>query len=182
MKEVIDVSNSYQSMKAGELILKHREPAWDPNKIREVRWYHGATGTGKTRSAFEEFPDAWVSGKSLKWFEGYDAHKVVIVDDFRKDFCTFHELLRICDRYPFRVETKGGSRQFVAEVVIFTCPFTPEVLYRNSPTVKSEDLGQLTRRISEIRLFGDEPVVPEDPSDVIVDDQGARVRSFRRGQ
>jgi len=110
MRQVIEQVNSYQAMRCAELMLKYKEKKrdWKPN----VRWYSGSTGSGKTRSALEEFPDAWVSARNLKWWEGYDAHEVVVVDDFRRDFCTFHELLRILDRYEYRVETKGSSRQF----------------------------------------------------------------------
>jgi len=101
-----------------------------------------------------------VSGKSLKWFDGYDAHPDIIVDDFRRDFCTFHELLRILDRYPFRVETKGGSRQLLAKNTVITCPWKPDIIYQSR---SQEDIGQLLRRIDEVKLFGvDEVPAPVD--------------------
>jgi len=153
MRQVVKTVSSYQAIKGAEVALKYLEPGRDFKP--EVRWYHGETGSGKTRSALEEFPEAWISGKNLKWFEGYDAHEVVVVDDFRKDFCTFHELLRILDRYPYRVETKGSSRQLLAKVIIITCPWSPEVLYQGR---SAEDIGQLTRRIDVVKLFGQ--VVP----------------------
>jgi len=149
MRQVCEEVSSYQATKGAELLLKYIEKGRDFKP--EVRWYYGSTGSGKTRAAHDEFPDAWISGKSLKWFEGYDAHQVVIVDDFRKDFCTFHELLRILDRYPFRVETKGGSRQLLAKVIIITCPWEPAVLYS---TRQAEDIQQLLRRIDVVKLFG----------------------------
>lgn len=150
MRGVAREATSYQSIRVAESILKYCEKGRDFET--EVRWYSGSTGSGKTRSALEEFPDAWVSGKNLKWFEGYDAHEVVIVDDFRRDFCTFHELLRICDRYPYRVETKGGSRQLLAKVIIFTCPWTIDQLFRERSV---EDVGQLKRRVKIEKTFGD---------------------------
>ena len=155
LREVVEQVNSYQAMKCAELMLKYCEQ--ERRFLPTVKWYHGATGTGKTRTASEEFPEAWISARNLKWWEGYDAHTAVIIDDFRKDFCTFHELLRILDRYPYRVETKGGSRQLLAQNIIITCPWAPDILFLNR---SAEDIGQLMRRISEVKLFGSEPVDP----------------------
>ena len=38
---------------------------------------------------------------NYKWWEGYDGHEVVLLDDIRKDFCKFHELLTLLDIYPY---------------------------------------------------------------------------------
>jgi len=146
MRDVVEQTNSYQAMRCGELILKYTEPPRDFKPV--VKWFHGKTGTGKTKTAFEESKDAWISGKNLKWWDGYDAHAHVIVDDFRRDFCTFHELLRILDRYPYRVEVKGGSRQLLARQIIITSPYSPAETYDTR-----EDVEQLLRRIDVVREF-----------------------------
>jgi len=91
----------------------------------------------------------WISGKNLKWWEGYDKHEDVIFDDFRNDFCTFHELLRILDRYPYKIECKGGSRELLAKRIFITCPFSPHDAYPSS----CEDIQQLIRRITKIEKF-----------------------------
>jgi len=147
MRDVIDATNSYQAMRCAELILKYKEPA--RNFKPEVFWFWGETGTGKTREACELAPNAWLSARNLKWWEGYDAHEDVIFDDFRGDFCTFHELLRILDRYEYRVEVKGGSRQLLAKRIFITCPYPPERTYASR-----EDVGQLLRRIDHTKYFG----------------------------
>jgi len=172
MRTCITAVNSYQAMKCAELCLKYLEPGRDFQP--EVRWYYGSTGSGKSRDAKTEFPDAWMSGKDLTWFEGYDAHEVVIFDDFRKDFCTFHVLLRLLDRYPYRIENKGGSRQLLAKVMIITCPWHPEVLYESR---SGEDIAQLMRRITvPPKLFGS--IVPPPVAQHVV--QGAVSVNFRR--
>lgn len=153
MRAIIKEVTSYQAMKAAQLMLVYLEPPRDFKP--EVRWYYGSTGSGKTKTAVEEFPGAYMSQRDGKWFDGYDAHEVVILDDFRKSFCAFDVLLRMIDRYGFRIECKGGSRQFLARVIIFTCPWHPEVLYENHP---DEAVGQLMRRIDMLRQFGD--IVP----------------------
>ena len=142
--DIIEHATSYQSIRSAEIILRYREPQrdWEP----EVHWIWGVTGSGKTKFCMEEAPEAWWSGKSLRWWDGYDAHEDVVIDDFRGDFCTFHELLRILDRYPYRVETKGGSRSLLAKRIFITCPMHPLQVY-NVPT---ENKLQLIRRINEI--------------------------------
>lgn len=150
IREVVETCTSYQAIKVAEKMMVYFEPkrTWMP----VVKWYHGATGTGKTRTAYEElmekYGDVYVSMDNSSWWQGYDGHKGVIIDDIRKDFCKFHVLLKLLDRYPYQVETKGGSRQFVAETIIITCPYSPDVLYDTR-----EDIQQLLRRVSEIKEF-----------------------------
>lgn len=146
MRDICDEVGSFQALRGAELILKYKEAKRD--WVPEVYWFWGETGTGKTRCAHEMAVDPWVSAKNLRWWDGYDAHSDVIIDDFRGDFCTFHELLRILDRYEYRVETKGGSRQLLAHRIFITCPLPPEFVYQ---TVEAK--AQLYRRITEIREF-----------------------------
>lgn len=150
VRDVVESVTSFQAIRVAEVFLKYLEPGRDFKS--EVFWYHGNTGSGKTHSAVTENEDVWVSQKNLRWWDGYDAHKTVVIDDFRRDFCTFHELLRILDRYPYRVETKGGSRQLLARRIIVTCPWHPEDLFSNRC---AEDVGQLMRRIDHVKLFGE---------------------------
>lgn len=146
IKEIYEQVSSFQALKFAEkgIQLFGQKRTWKP----KVLWFWGPTGSGKTRTAIEMCPEAWISGRNLKWWEGYEGQTEVIFDDFRKDFCTFHELLRILDRYPYTVEVKGGSRQLLAKYIIITCPKTPDLLYETK-----EDIGQLIRRIDEIRFF-----------------------------
>lgn len=148
MRDIIPVASSYQSLRTAELLLKYVEPARPTNTEVTVLWWWGATGTGKSREAFETYPDAWISGRDLRWFDGYDQHPEAIIDDFRGDFCTFHMLLRLLDRYPMRVEVKGGSRQWVPTTIVITSAYPPDRVYKTR-----EDVGQLTRRITEVREF-----------------------------
>jgi hypothetical protein len=60
----------------------------------------------------------------------------------------FTELLALLDRYPHRVEVKGGSRQFNSPNIIITSIMSPEKTY--SFLDKEEPLGQLMRRIDHI--------------------------------
>lgn len=152
VRKVVEEVNSYQALKFAETYVKYVEPgrAKQPN----VYWYYGPTGTGKTWTAYRESNDSdrWVSGGTLKWFQGYDGHKDVVFDDFRHDHCSFSFLLRLLDRYPITVEQKGASRQFLAENIWITSPVHPKDCYP-----PGEDVDQLLRRIKVIREFQELP-------------------------
>lgn len=120
----------------------------------DVRWYWGPTGTGKTSTAFGEFPLLY-SKAAGKWWDGYDGHDVVLFDDFRPDWFGFSHLLRLLDIYPLTVERKGGMCEVRYNTVIITCPWHPAQLYRD----EEEEIDQLLRRITEIREFT-MPAVP----------------------
>ncbi len=85
----------------------------------------------------------------LKWFDGYDGHAVVILDDFRPDMAKMWMMLRLLDRYQLRVPVKGGFTQWRPELIIITCPLPPQDCYLDV----GEDREQLIRRITEIRHF-----------------------------
>lgn len=145
MRDICEHARSYQALRGAEILYKYLEPGrtWKTH----VTWIYGPTGTGKTtlaRALCQTEP--WVSGKTLQWFQGYDGHEDAIFDEFRGDYCTLHELLRLFDALEFRIEHKGGSRQWLARRVFVTSCFPPEVAYKTT----GEDLRQLGRRIEQI--------------------------------
>lgn len=147
MREVVEVANSYQSVRMAETLLKYNEKA-RPYKTREVIWFYGPTGTGKTHTVYAEEEDIFVP-LSFKWWDGYDGHKVVLLDDVRPDFCKFHEILMLTGERPFRVECKGGSRQAMYDKIYITAPFHPKDMWQQP----GEQKAQLLDRITEIREF-----------------------------
>lgn len=146
MRELIETESvkSLQGIKMAQTLAKWYEPEREI-KAPTIIWRWGATGTGKTRWVYENYTEVF-RPISYKWFEGYDAHKVVLIDDLRDNFCTYDEFLRFTDIYPFRVETKGSSRQFLADTIIITSPFHPKDLWKRN----NEDTNQLVRRMTEI--------------------------------
>lgn len=95
----------------------------DPNVAPEILVYWGASGTGKTRKAVGDWPDAYILTKPNKdgnvWFDGYQGQETVILDEFY-GWIPYDLLLRMCDRYPLRVPIKGGTVKFAATRVVFT--------------------------------------------------------------
>lgn len=135
---------------------------WPQFKKRKVLWFHGETGTGKTREAWETLikegysvQNIWISsGKIDPFFNGYTGQKAAILDDFRPGFCRFELLLRLLDGYPVIVNVKGGYVQWCAETIIITAPTKPTQMYVNRETGQEWDnLDQLLRRITTIKEF-----------------------------
>jgi len=150
MADVVLQATSYQSVRMAECILKYHERKrdWKP----QVTWIWGATGTGKSYSAHKLTSNAYTTGSNGKWFDGYDAHEDVIIDDFRSTWMPYANLLRLLDRYPYTVECKGGTRQFLAKNIIITSCYPPNKVYGNS---LDEDVQQLLRRIDCVKELKD---------------------------
>jgi len=153
MRELLPHLRSTQSVRMAEIRLKYFEKkrTWKP----EVLWFHGSTGTGKSRLAYDMTNEPFTCLDTIKWWEGYDAHEDVIIDDLRSDFCKYNDFLKLIDRYAYQVECKGGSRQLLARRIIITSPYRPEYIWRTA-----EDPQQLLRRIDTIRDFDEEGYYP----------------------
>lgn len=131
----------------------------NPDEAPTVYWFCGPTGTGKSRKAYElthdgEGKSAYFKSAEHLWWDGYDGVSDVIIDDYRCDFCKFSYLLRLLDRYPVQLNVKGSMIYLRAKLIIITAPQAPDVMWSHRT---SEDLAQLTRRITEVRHFGDPP-------------------------
>lgn len=154
MRAVIDKARSIQSVKMAEVWLKYNEEGRDFQP--EVRWYHGSTGSGKTKSAVEWLGPDYYTPLNFKWWEGYDAHENVLLDEVREDYCNLNDMLKMLDRYKYRVECKGGSRQLLAKKIAITSPYPPDKLFG-----QREDMKQLFRRIKDVIQCGELVVVYE---------------------
>lgn len=153
MRQIVDVANSLQSVKMAEIYLKYKEKS---RTRRPIVWYFfGATGTGKSYLALklaQQIAKEDIYTHSLseeKWWDGYDGHKVVILNDIRGSWCRFSRMLNILDETECRIEHKGGTRQLLAEHIFITSSKPPEELY---PRI-GEDINQLTRRIKHTYDF-----------------------------
>ncbi|AXL65883.1 replication-associated protein [Arboreal ant associated circular virus 1] len=99
----------------------------------EVFYYWGPPGTGKSRRALEEANthdslSVYYKPRGL-WWDGYKQQKCVIIDDFY-GWIKYDELLKICDRYPYKVQVKGGFEEFKAEKIWITSNVDIDELYK----------------------------------------------------
>lgn len=158
MREVVQEVSSYQAIKFAEKYHEYTEPkrTWKT----QVYWFWGPTGAGKSYTAHQMAPEAYHTTDNLKWWNGYDQHADVIIDDFRPCMVSsFARLLQLFDEYPCKIETKGGMREFLAKRVFITAPDPPVVMFAN---IEERLRVQLDRRITEVRYFPERVDVTRD--------------------
>ncbi|AMB42975.1 putative Rep protein [Circovirus-like genome DCCV-8] len=111
---------------------------------KNVFVFYGRTGTGKSRRAWEEAgPGAYSKDPRSKFWCGYRSDEHVVIDEFRGGIDISH-LLRWLDRYPVRVEIKGGSRPLKATKIWITSNLHPMNWYID---LDQETKNALIRRL-----------------------------------
>ncbi|AXQ66155.1 MAG: helicase [Veloxivirus ubatis] len=139
--------HKYQDILVVEKLFKYKKQKRKIEPI-EVIWIHGPPGCGKTRYVYDRETDPF-RPISEKWWDGYEGQQVILLDDFREDWCKFARLLQLTDIYPFKVETKGGSVEVMYKKVYITSPYN----HKHTFSTVNEEISQLTRRItSEINM------------------------------
>lgn len=136
------------------------KPPAHPDGVRVVL-YVGAPGTGKTRRAYEEYPDLFeipISNGTI-WLDGYDQHKQVLFDDFmgKGSKMTLDNTLKYFDRYVRAVPVKGTHTWYCPQVIVVTSNYHPRHWYEWKN--REESWKALSRRFTEIWYFpeGSEP-------------------------
>jgi len=114
----------------------------------------GPSGTGKSRWARTQYPDAFWKMKG-PWWDGYDGEETVVIDEMYGHCFPFTFLLQLTDRYPFVVECKGGSINFISKRIVFTSNQHPRDWYNAESTHSGPwDQNPLNRRLREFgRLY-----------------------------
>lgn len=102
----------------------------------EIHW--GITGSGKTRQVYDRFDrdEIFAKDPDSLWWDGYDGQECILIDDYygpgpHGAGLTYASLLRICDRYPFRGQYKGGFVDIAATTthIIFTSNQDPNLWF-----------------------------------------------------
>lgn len=138
-------------------IRVHRR-AW-PTGV-SVFW--GRTGSGKTRTAYQEAGDEayWlpIGQGPIQWYDGYEGQEHVIMDDFYGNM-RISQFLKLTDRYPLQVPIKGGFVNWCPRHIWITSNSDPESWWPDAP---SEVRAAVRRRLTDIRHFDSpEPLTTE---------------------
>lgn len=116
----------------------------------EVIVCYGPTGTGKSMycAALTKDPYWYIPQKDGKWWDGYDGQEDVIIDEFYGQIM-WSTMLRLLDRYPMQVETKGATVNFAPKRIFITSNKQPIEWY---PSLV-EKFSTLGRRLDQIIHF-----------------------------
>lgn len=91
----------------------------------------GKTGCGKTRTAslISQFVGDTYWHDCSQWWNGYDGQELVILDEFRGQFEP-SQVLRLLDRTPYKVPTKGSYVNFCSKAIIMTSNIDLASMYK----------------------------------------------------
>ncbi|AMB42988.1 putative Rep protein [Circovirus-like genome DCCV-11] len=136
-----------------------KERQGDRELHTEVLW--GDAGVGKTRYAYGRSTpeDVYIlckgNGGAL-WWDGYDGQSILVIDDFY-GWVEHSVLLRILDRYPFKIDIKGSSTYANWKEVYITSNRHPSTWYtRAFPWTEDKALQRRLGAIYECKatMFG----------------------------
>jgi len=108
-------------------------------QLQEVRkeatkgiYIWGPAGTGKTTWTRDRHPGAyWKSAD--QWWQNYDSEEVVVFDEWLCNHHRITDMNQLISNCPYKVQTKGGSVEFVAKTVIVISNVSLFDAYRNCP-------------------------------------------------
>lgn len=114
----------------------------------EHEWWHGPSGSGKSRTLWAMYPEHYQKELN-KWWCGYADQEIVAIEEWApKNECTASYLKIWADRYPFTAQIKGGSLQRIRpRKIIVLSNYTIEQCFPNA-----EDRDPIKRRFTVIQF------------------------------
>lgn len=92
------------------LSMRVRDPVILDGELQH-EWWIGPTGSGKSRLAWEIYPNHYQKQLN-KWWDGYTNEDIVVIEEWSpKNEVSGSQLKIWADRYPFPGQIKGGTLQ-----------------------------------------------------------------------
>lgn len=131
---------------------RYQQRSVEPRNFEtEVIVLIGEPGSGKTSHVMNNEKNVWIMpepSSGTTWFDGYIGQEVALIDDFAGNI-RYNFLLQLTDRYPMRVNVKGGYVQWRPKKIYITSNYEIENWYQ-------QDCTALKRRIKQVQRIGTE--------------------------
>lgn len=112
---------------------------WEP----EIWVLFGPSRSGKSWFARANWPDAYWKPRG-PWWDGYCGEETVVLDDFKGGWFSLTDCQQLLDRYPLRVQTKGGTTPMLARRYVLTSNKSPDKWYADE-----DEAGTIMGRITD---------------------------------
>lgn len=112
----------------------------------------GPSGIGKSHAAWECYPGLYMPfyGNAGLWWDGYNGQEVILIEEFRGQV-PLQKMLQTLDKYPLRLEVKGGAVPARFRLVIITSNTEPQDWYPDNPmkagATRQPERDALARRL-----------------------------------
>jgi hypothetical protein len=92
----------------------------------------GPPGSGKSKFCYDFDAAAYWKPRG-EWWCGYENHSTIVLDDYYA-WLPYDTMLRLCDRFPLMLGTKGGQVAVIPKTILFTTNTLPHLWYKESKT------------------------------------------------
>jgi len=153
-------SANYQTIRVAEKFFEYYEVDLRVFVVKQVFWYYGKTGVGKSRRAAQEIVAdgrPYFCCRGSKYVNGYNGQPLVLISELRASRYPYVDMLDLTDGYQLKVEIKGSFTIWKPEKIWITAPFHPADTYYMTAAMEG-GIEQLLRRITKVECIGEENV------------------------